>query len=74
MSDGDHHVYPVEDLIEHMTDGGDCPCGPTTEPVEREDGSIGYVITHHSLDVREEENAELQDLAFQTAEDNAAAL
>ena len=49
VSDGDYHVYPVNDLIEHETDGGDCACGPTTEPVEREDGSIGYVVTHHSL-------------------------
>ena len=23
------HVYPNNDLIEHDTDGGDCPCGPT---------------------------------------------
>ena len=53
MSDGDVHVHPVSDLIEHETDGGDCMCGPTTEPVERDDGSIGYVIMHHALDGRE---------------------
>jgi hypothetical protein len=53
MSDGDVHVEPVNDLIEHDTSGGDCPCGPTTVPVERGDGSIGYVITHHALDGRE---------------------
>jgi hypothetical protein len=47
------HTYPVNDLIEHVTDGGDCPCGPTTEPVEAEDGSIGYSVVHHSLDGRE---------------------
>jgi len=22
------HVYPNNDLIEHDTDGSDCPCGP----------------------------------------------
>jgi hypothetical protein len=53
MSDGDYHVYPVQDLFEHVTDGDDCPCGPSTDPVGREDGSIGYVIVHHSLDGRE---------------------
>lgn len=35
------HVSPVGDVIEHDTDGGDCPCGPTTEAVPREDGSFG---------------------------------
>jgi hypothetical protein len=47
------HVYPVDDLIVHEVDGEDCPRGPETAPVEREDGSIGYVVTHHSLDGRE---------------------
>jgi hypothetical protein len=47
------HVYPVADIIEHLTDGEDCPCGPETLPVEREDGSIGWVVLHHSLDGRE---------------------
>jgi hypothetical protein len=48
------HVYPVGDLVEHDTDGGECVCGPTVEPVEREDGSFGWVTTHHSLDGREQ--------------------
>lgn len=47
------HTYPVGDLIEHATDGDDCWCGPTTEPVERDDGSMGWVVIHHSLDGRE---------------------
>ena len=47
------HVYPEGDLIEHVTDGGDCLCGPTTEAVFRDDGSNGWLITHHSLDGRE---------------------
>lgn len=47
------HVYPNNDLIDHDTDGGDCPCGPTPEPVFDADGACGWVITHHSLDGRE---------------------
>lgn len=47
------HVCPVSDLIEHDTEGDGCPCGPTTEPVPRDDGSMGWLIVHHSLDGRE---------------------
>ena len=47
------HTIPLDDLIEHMTDGSECPCGPTTEAVERDDGSMGWMVTHHSLDGRE---------------------
>jgi len=48
------HVYPVNDLVEHDTEHGtDCVCGPRVRPVVRDDGSIGWVITHHSLDGRE---------------------
>jgi hypothetical protein len=43
----------VKDLIEHLTDGTDCPCGPTDKPVARDDGSYGWVALHHSLDGRE---------------------
>lgn len=49
------HVVPVDDLIEHdsSTDEADCPCGPTTQPVPRDDGSMGWLIVHASLDGRE---------------------
>lgn len=47
------HTYPVNDLVEHETEGDDCVCGVTIEPVEREDGSFGWHILHHSLDGRE---------------------
>ncbi|WP_405375969.1 MULTISPECIES: hypothetical protein [unclassified Microbacterium] len=47
------HVVPVNDLIEHVDDGTPCPCGPRTEPVERDEGTIGWVELHHSLDGRE---------------------
>lgn len=46
------HVVPVNDLIEHETTDR-CLCGPATEPVKREDGSIGWLHVHHSLDGRE---------------------
>ncbi len=48
------HVVPLNDLVEHDTFGqGDCVCGPDTEVVFRDDGSNGWLITHHSLDGRE---------------------
>jgi hypothetical protein len=47
------HVVPVNDLVEHDTDGPDCVCGPTVEPVDRDDGSLGWLVVHHSLDGRE---------------------
>lgn len=51
------HTFPVNDLVEHDTDGGDCICGPTTVPVERDDGSMGWQVIHHSLDGREAHEA-----------------
>ena len=48
----DYHVLPIHDLIVH-DETDDCPCGPDTQPVQREDGSVGWVIVHNSLDGRE---------------------
>ena len=48
----DVHVLPDNDLIPH-TERDDCACGPTPEAVKRNDGSIGWLNTHHSLDGRE---------------------
>jgi hypothetical protein len=46
------HVRPLGDLIEHeLTDA--CPCGPEQQPVKRDDGSVGWLVVHHSLDGRE---------------------
>jgi hypothetical protein len=46
------HVHPRGDVIAHeLTDA--CPCGPRTEPVKRDDGSMGWLIVHASLDGRE---------------------
>lgn len=51
---GDHvHVHPLGDVIAHDVQSDDCPCGPTTEPVERDDGTVGWLVVHHSLDGRE---------------------
>jgi hypothetical protein len=47
------HTVPINDLIEHYSDGRDCPCGPETIPVERDDGSIAFQLVHHALDGRE---------------------
>jgi hypothetical protein len=55
MSAGDVHVVPVDDLIEH--DDDDCPCGPETIPVERDDGSFGWVVVLANLDGREAHEA-----------------
>lgn len=49
--DEEVHVLPLDDLIAHWVE--DCVCGTTTEPVPRDDGSMGWLITHHSLDGRE---------------------
>jgi len=50
------HVAPVGDLIEHDTSTreADCVCGPATTPVKHEDGSVGWLIAHNSLDGREQ--------------------
>jgi hypothetical protein len=50
------HVFPLDDLIEHDTSpesGDTCVCGPEIEPVERSDGTFGWVVMHGSLDGRE---------------------
>lgn len=47
------HVYPDRDLIEHETEGDDCICGPALEAVPADDGAVGWLISHHSLDGRE---------------------
>lgn len=53
MSSGTVHAFPWDDLIDHVTDGSGCPCGPSTEAIFRPDGSNGWLVLHHSLDGRE---------------------
>ena len=45
------HIPPMDDPIEHETSDG-CGCGPTTNPDESEEGSVGWVVVHHSPDGR----------------------
>lgn len=49
----DWHVYPANDLIDHDMNTENCICGPVIEPVPRDDGSVGWVQVHRSLDGRE---------------------
>jgi hypothetical protein len=51
LDNDDVHVHPLGDLVEHEPE--DCVCGPTVEPVPRDDGSVGWCIIHHALDARE---------------------
>jgi hypothetical protein len=53
------HVHPLDDLIAHNTSTTepDCACGPTVQPEKQADGSIGWLIVHHSLDGRERAEA-----------------
>jgi hypothetical protein len=46
------HAVPLDDVIVHGF-AADCPCGPTARPVPRDDGSMGWLYVHHSLDGRE---------------------
>lgn len=52
IGDGEFHVVPQGDAVEHECFDG-CVCGPTVEPIERGDGSMGWLYVHHSLDGRE---------------------
>jgi hypothetical protein len=47
----EQHILPIDDLIAHQPN--DCACGPTPEAVPHDDGSFGWLVTHHSLDGRE---------------------
>lgn len=46
------HVYPVDDLVEHNTNGDDCVCGPTWVLLNDGEGDV-WLLRHHSLDGRE---------------------
>jgi len=46
------HIMPKNDLILHVSDD-DCVCGPQPEMVKRGDGSVGWLMVHHSLHGRE---------------------
>ena len=48
MTSNDIHVYPVNDLKEHILKGVDCHCNPTVK-VE----GAGLIIVHNAYDHRE---------------------
>jgi hypothetical protein len=50
------HVTPIHDLVDHdtSTTEPDCVCGPEVRPATQEDGSVGWLLVHHSLDGREQ--------------------
>lgn len=52
MSSNTVHVYPVDDLLPHITDGTGCPCKPTIEYAEG-----GVLVIHNSYDGRERAEA-----------------
>lgn len=45
------HSLPIDDLWEHELE--DCGCSPKTIPVPHGNGSMGWLVEHHSLDGRE---------------------
>jgi hypothetical protein len=50
------HVTPQSDLVGHDTSTAepDCVCGPEATPVDQDDGAVGWLLVHHSLDGREQ--------------------
>lgn len=50
------HLVPQHDLVSHDTSTSepDCVCRPDLRPAAREDGSVGWLLVHHSLDGREQ--------------------
>ncbi|MFE9735475.1 hypothetical protein ACFYO9_34030 [Streptomyces sp. NPDC005863] len=46
----------MRDQVVHDTSTAepDCVCGPEVRPAEQEDGSVGWLLVHHSLDGREQ--------------------
>ncbi|MDX5563756.1 hypothetical protein PYK79_10875 [Streptomyces sp. ID05-04B] len=50
------HVTPIGDRVDHDTSTTEpgCACGPEVKSVTQDDGSIGWLLVHHSLDGREQ--------------------
>jgi hypothetical protein len=49
-------AVPQHDIAGHdtSTTEPDCVCGPEVRPATQEDGSVGWLLVHHSLDGREQ--------------------
>lgn len=48
MSADDIHVYPINDLREHVVIGVDCPCEPCVEVI-----GANLLVIHNAFDNRE---------------------
>jgi len=48
MANDDTHVYPLNDLYEHITIGTECPCNPRIEVI-----GPSLLIIHNAWDNRE---------------------
>lgn len=51
LDNGDFHIVPVGDLVEHEPDG--CVCGPRAGMARGPDGMLRTCYLHRSLDGRE---------------------
>jgi hypothetical protein len=49
------HVFPLDDLIGHELAGTGCVCGTKVEPLVDATGAETWLIVHHSLDGREQQ-------------------
>lgn len=49
------HGAPISDLVDHDTSTAepDRVCGPEVGPTTQDDGPVGWLLLHHSLDGRE---------------------
>lgn len=52
LEDDSIHVVPMRDDITHEQ-SDECVCGPRNEAHAQPDGSVRFVVIHHSLDGRE---------------------
>ncbi|MFD4394651.1 hypothetical protein [Kitasatospora sp. NPDC058478] len=52
VAETSEHTVPLDDLIVHELAQA-CVCGPQPVPVARGDGSVCWLLSHHSLDGRE---------------------
>lgn len=48
MENNDTHVYPLNDILEHITDGPGCPCNPRIEVI-----GARLLYIHNAWDNRE---------------------
>jgi hypothetical protein len=47
------HIYPLDDLAAHNTNGGPCSCQPRVESGDIEGYVVKVLVIHNSFDGRE---------------------